>query len=334
MITIAKKLTIMRKPKVSEFMTVNFKVLGDIGSRKIGGSDKAENAMLVNSEELATYLPMILGVSPTSPEWGKAVDNYVRSISVPIGDNGYDMEVGFIFDITDITRKEAILRYAIDAELIGKDERSVSAIDESKFAEHVAANVKRDFWWKYARPINPADYYLWRYCQNYRPVANSLKDVDDKSLHIRFYIVDEEEILDNQKKAFKIKNEANRLYISICDKPEKVRSIMFLLSKGDIVLTCKTPEDLIIALDAVKDANTAEFIFAAKSLEKRQGEVFIEECIAYNLLQRAAHSKMIIDPSDGTFIGSDIKEAAAFMAMPSNAKYANTLQGAMKSKVI
>lgn len=324
MITISKKLRIMRKPKVSEFLTANFKVLGDIGSKKIGGSINAEAAMLVNSEELASYVPLLIGISPTSPDWGKALDNYVRSLSVVIEDNGKEIEIGFVFDITDITKKEAINVYRKDNNLEDASEEDLVA--------HICANVHRNYFWKYGRPIEAKDYYLWRYCQNYRAVANTLKDVDDTSLSIRFYILDEEELAKDQQSAFKLKNAANKMYFEILNKPEDVRAVLFLMDKGDKVLTAKDNEALMMILDQAKDENVGVFMKAAKNLDKRRDEVFIEECVARAILQKAPHSNMIVDSADGTVIGANVKEAAAFLNLPANLKIKNTLEGVLKNK--
>lgn len=324
MITISKKLRIMRKPKVSEFLTANFKVLGDIGSKKIGGSINAEAAMLVNSEELASYVPLLIGISPTSPDWGKALDNYVRSLSVIIEDNGKEIEIGFVFDITDITKKEAINVY--------RKENNLEDASEEDLVAHICANVNRNYFWKYGRPIEAKDYYLWRYCQNYRAVANTLKDVDDTSLSIRFYILDEEELAKDQQSAFKLKNAANKMYFEILNKPEDVRAVLFLMDKGDKVLTAKDNEALMMILDQAKDENVGVFMKAAKNLDKRRDEVFIEECVARAILQKAPHSNMIVDSADGTVIGANVKEAAAFLNLPANLKIKNTLEGVLKNK--
>ena len=324
MITISKKLRIMRKPKVSEFLTANFKVLGDIGSKKIGGSINAEAAMLVNSEELASYVPLLIGISPTSPDWGKALDNYVRSLSVIIEDNGKEIEIGFVFDITDITKKEAINVY--------RKANDLENASEEDLVTHICANVNRNYFWKYGRPIEAKDYYLWRYCQNYRAVANTLKDVDDTSLSIRFYILDEEELAKDQQSAFKLKNAANKMYFEILNKPEDVRAVLFLMDKGDKVLTAKDNEALMMILDQAKDENVGVFMKAAKNLDKRRDEVFIEECVARAILQKAPHSNMIVDSADGTVIGANVKEAAAFLNLPANLKIKNTLEGVLKNK--
>lgn len=326
MITISKKLRIMRKPKVSEFLTTNFKVLGDIGSRKIGGSSSAENAMLVNSEELASYIPNMLGVSPTSADWGKVLDNYVRSISVPVPDNGHEIEIGFVFDVTDVTKKIALDAYS--------KENDLADVKEADLFAHICQNVNRNFWWKFGRPIEPKDYYLWRYCQNYRPVANTMKDADSKSLEIRFYILDEEELVKDQQAAFNIRRKANAMYFEVLNRMEDVKAILFLMQKGDLVLKAKREEDLMMLLETAKDADMANFVNAVKNLEKRRNEVFIEECIAYNILQRAPHSNMIVDSSDGNVIGQNVKEAAAYVELQANLKYKNTLEGTLKNKSI
>lgn len=327
MITLSKNITIMKKEKVSEFKVVNFKVLGDASNKKIGGSVKAENAMLVNAEELRSYLPNILGVSPTAPEWGKAVDNYVRSVSAPVESNGLDLEIGFTFDITDIDFKPAIDALIKEAKI---DE------DEKSLVEYITSKVNRNHWWRYGRPIEPADYFLWRYVQNHRKVANSIADAD-KSLNISFYIIDQEDVRKSKTAAFKIKNEANNLYFSISKDIDKVKAVLFAADKGMDVVAAKgvsAEEDLIIALDQLKDQSPANFIKYASNIERAKEEAFVQECIARGVLTKLSNTNLITDAATGETIGNGIPEVLTYFRQESNSKYLNEVKGRLKAKSI
>lgn len=324
--TISKALTIVRKTKVSDFMIANFKVLGDSGNHNIGGSVSAENAMLVNEEELASYLPNIIGVSPTSPSWGQRLDNYVRSVSVPVPSNGLSLEVGFVFDELDLKYKAAFKAYRVENKFEDASEEDV--------IDHIVANVHRNYWWKYGRPINAADYFLWRFCQNYKKVANTLKDADNKSLDIKYYIVDEDDVKKEQKRTFDIKNKSAKLYYQVSSKPEDVRAALFLLKMGKVVLNKPDAEDHLMALDQAKDLDPTEFIRVCSNLDKLKDQAFIEECIERNILTRAANSTLIIDANSGDALGGNLVEAVAYLNDQANTKYKNTLVGMVNNKSI
>lgn len=325
MITLSKNIRVVRKEKVSDYKIANFKVLGDSGNKKIGGSIKAENAMLVNVEELRSYLPNILGVSPTAPEWGRKLDDYVRSIAVPVDPTGNDMEIGFVFDITDYEKKDAIAELVKD-ESLEKDEKAIVA--------HITKNIHRNYWWKYGRPIEPADYFLWRYMQNYRKVANSM-DEADKSLHINFYIVDSEDVKKQKSEAFKLKSGANKAYFTLSDDIDKVKTVLFALKEGASVLAAgNDDEELLRALDTIKDVDPAKFIKAATNVDKLKDAAFIEECISRNIFNRLPNTEIIIDNDTGDTLGNSVLEAIAYLKADENAKYVNTVRGRIKSKTL
>jgi len=324
MITISKQVRIVRKDKASEYKIKNFKVLGDSGDKKIGGSIKAENAMLVNSAELKSYLPNIIGVSVTDPEWGRKVDNHIRSISAPVEPTGLELEIGFNFDVTDMEFRPAI------NELIKEFKLDDNEADVFKF---VVASVNRNNWWKYGKPINPADYFLWRYCQNYRPVANNVKDAD-KSDRIRFYIVDTDDVRKEQSEMFAVRQEANKLYFAISDDEYKVKAALFIAKEGAAVLSAKTNEDLLISLDQYVQSNATSFIKIAKNIDKLKDTAFVEECIARGIFTKIAHSNLITDSSTGDNIGGNVQEVVNYLNNPSNVKYTNTVKGIIKSKSI
>lgn len=368
MITLSKKIKIMRKPRVSEYAIANFKVLGDTGNIKVGGSVSAENAMLVNEEELKTYLPNILGVSPNSPKWGELSDNYVRSISVVIGENGYDIEIGFNFSITDVTKRDAIEAYVqnvnarIDAAVaempkvvipekkddkgnviapktsgLSEDALALRATrldvkDEEAVIAHIVANVDREFWWKYGKPIDPASFFLWRYCCGYRKVANHVKDADDKSLNIKFYLLDEDDVKDEKLKVFAIKNAANKAYNTVSGSLDTVKIVLFACEYGREALSCKTPDDYLMLLDRLKDEQAARFVKVANNVNKYREHAFIEECIARGIFERLIHSNLIVDAETNETVGASIEAAAAFIKDTANAKYVNRLEGILKSK--
>ena len=368
MITLSKKIKIMRKPRVSEYAIANFKVLGDTGNIKIGGSVSAENAMLVNEEELKSYLPNILGVSPNSPKWGELSDNYVRSISVVIGENGYDIEIGFNFSINDITRRDAVEEYVktvnarIDTAIdempkvvipekkddkgnitspkttgLSEDALALKATrldikDEAAVVAHIVANVEREFWWKYGKPIDPASFFLWRYCRNYRKVANHIKDADDKSLNIKFYLLDEDEVKDEKLKAFAIKNAANKAYNAVSGSIDTIKIVLYACEYGNETIACTSSDDYLMLLDRLKDEQPARFVKVASNVSKYKEHAFVEECITRGIFEKLINSNLIVDAETNETIGSSIESAVAFIKDPANAKYVNRIEGILKSK--
>lgn len=325
-VEVKKSITVMRVPNTSEYLIANFQVIGDSGNKKIGGSVTAENAMLVNKEELETYMPNILGLSPSDPRWGDRLDTYIRSISVPVPENGLALNIGFVFDNTDILKKSAIAAYIKDNKLSEGDFEDV--------VEHLTINVNRNFWWKYATPMKAEDYFLWRYIQRYHKVANKLEDADNKSLKIMFYILDEDEIKSKQIAAFELKTKANKLFNNLLESPEKARAVLLLMEQYNIVLTAKSKSEYLMALDTIRETDVARFIEAASDLEQKEKAVFLRECIAYNILAQYPNSTVVYDGATGNVIGNNLREAAAYIFDPVNEKYNNTIRGLLKSKVV
>jgi len=367
MITLSKNIKIMRKPRVSEFAIANFKVLGDTGNIKVGGSIAAENAMLVNEEELKSYLPNILGVSPTSPKWGELSDNYVRSISVVIGENGFDIEIGFNFSVTDVTRRDAIVAYVnkvnagieaaisemklvtipasknadgtivpekkvLSDDAIALQKSKLDISDEATVVAHIVANVDRQYWWMYGKPIDPAAFFLWRYCQGYRKVANHIKDADDKSVNIKFYLLDEDDVKDEKRKAFAIKNAANKAYNNVSSSVENIKIVLFACEKGSSAIQCKTSDDYLMLLDQLKDEQPSKLIKVAENIKKYTEHAFVEECIARGVFERLINSNLIVDAETNDTIGASTEAAVAFIKDIANAKYVNRIEGILKSK--
>lgn len=325
MITVQKTVTLMRKEKVSEFKTLNFAVLGDSSTRKIGGSISAENAMLVNAEELRSYLPNIIGVSPSAPEWGKALDMYVRSIAVPVEANGLDLEIGFNFDHTDYDRKAAWDALAKEAK--------IDPTDEKKVVDYIQTAINRNYWWKYGQPITPADYFLWRYTQNHRKVANSMADAD-KSLHISFYIVDQDDVKAERSKAFKLKNQANGLYFKLSSDMAKVKAVLFAGGKGMNVISARDNDDILMALDSFREQEPAKFIELASNTDAIAESAFVQEAVARGVLNKLPNTNLITDSSTGEPLGGNVEEVIVFLRKEENLKQLNEIKGRMARKTI
>lgn len=321
MLTVTKKIIIYRKADASEFSKKNYKVL-PVGVQKIGSSINAVNAITLHSDMLGELMPSILGISKDQREFTKAVNMYWNSISVNIPDTGKQFEIGFIYDLKD-TGKFANIK-----QLKGADGKPKEFITDQQLADYVENYVPEDDKWMYGKPINTSDYLLWRYCLNYKAVANS-PDTSHKSGDIRFYIHNENEIKKMEKDKFDIRKKAGQIYFDVIADPANVKLYLYALGKGSIIGTMDELDQAKL-LESVYTNTPNDLIEASKDKQLKQ-KAYIEECITVGVLRRLTNSTVIVNASDNTPIGNNIDEAIAFLKVDTNAKLANEIEGRLRA---
>lgn len=312
MITNNVTVYLMQRTKTSAFATINAKILGSEPYR-LGSSTKAVAKMLVNGDELKVLMPQILSLDPrtTSGKWDELVNNYWHSLSVDVYPEGVKLEVGFVYDATDSTTffdgtkrkdhiKELFTKYpkkVTEGKNISDDEHLMSLLKSDA--------VREDEKYKYARPIEPKDYLLYRYCLGFREVANDIKDVDN-SPNIRFYLFNEGQAEEIRKKEFKLKKTAMELYLKTIQDSESVNNILYAL-KRDI----RDEDDIAkhMMLDDICKKNPQDFINTVND-KTLKTKALVERYIFAGLLKRMPHSNIIVDgKSPEVVIGNDIDEA-------------------------
>lgn len=315
MITIPKKISIFRVPRATEYAAKNFKVLDD-GHQKIGSSITGVRAMIARDDEMAAYLPKIIGVSPNSQNWGEKLENYWESMSIPVPEHGLELEVGFVYNENLPASKDLIAR--------NKD----ICTSAKAFAEYVDTEIKDEDKYMYGIPLNLGNFILFRYCSSYKPVANNIDSVN-KSKDIRFYFVDQSYMDQRAEKLLKLRDEAGLAYYSVIGKIDEVRNLLYAMGLG-YESEGKTETQTIMILERIRNEEPQRLIEAFKDATVAN-KAFIERCIIRGLLSRQINSTVIQVTADNTILGNTIDEAVITLASEEFAVTLNTLQLALKA---
>jgi len=348
MIVENKKVHIFWRKIESSYAIANRKVLVE-APRKLGSSISSVQKMLANSDEQKKYMPDIVSIAPSSNDWNKIIKAYWDSISEDIPEIGKPLEVGFIYDINSIEFADSIKVYnnSVDAKkklssdkdikdyfdnklnsvekefmkqvkeanLISDVRKSDEKLAEAyriKYDSIVTIESERH---KFCKPINIADYMLYRYCLVYRDVAND-KDLAEKSPKIRFYLQDESSI--NRYKKLAQDNERNsmNLFLDLIKNKNDVEDVLYAMGLGNEIPEDDT--DRFSYLNNKRTTDTAKFISIASN-KNRALLGKIEKLIHKNILRRLEGSSVIVDGTDpGKIIGRNMDDAVTFFKNDEN----------------
>lgn len=329
--TVSRIVRIEWKYNPSAFEKMNKEVLSE-PHRKVGSGITAVNKILVQSEMLRFLMPIILGTDPSSDKvnWDAIVKNYWDSLSVDVPDGGKTLETGFEFSLDDIKREKFIQKLVKDNN-IKSDEDLASFVMGYKGDK---PNVVEEEKWKYGNPINVEDYLLWRYVINYRPVANSVKDVN-KSPNIRFYLYTQEERDVAKKATMKLKQAALNEYMKFVqnasiDDYNDVLSLLTPDSIKDIVKEKDLDEKQSVIMETAT-SNPKHFIeiIQDKSLKTKST---IQRMISFGILKQLSGSTVIVESADPTVtVGNNMDEAINFFNNEKNKVKLNELTAKYKA---
>jgi hypothetical protein len=311
MIEINRKLEIRWKDTrdSDNFKQANKEVITDFSyPRKIGSSVNAVKAITVLGAELRVLMPSILGIDPAtqgSLDWEKAVQKYWNGLSVDVYVGGYPLETGFRFDIHDQSKTANIAR-------LKETNKGLDLSTEELLGKYVMDSVPENEKYLYGMPINVANYLLWRYCLNYRDVANS-PDVK-KGSRVRFYIHDENAFLAKRKSNFATMQKAASLYIAMLPDTKKKLDIIWANGKSTKGMDS---QDVDMYLDTLSRSQPERFIELANDsnliLRAR-----IERYIAASILRRIDNTGIIVDAKDSSVvIGNSMEDAITYFVTES-----------------
>jgi len=329
-----RKVQIVWKYNPTVFENINKDVLGEM-TRLIGSSVSAVNKIITQSGMIRMLMPQILGISPDAKDvnWEARVRNHWDSLSVPIESGGKTLETGFIFDIGDSERKEYISQLKKEHSFTSSNQLADFVMGVDKNGE---SNIREEDRWKYGTPINVEHYLLWRYLLNYRPVANTVEDVN-KSPNIRFYLYTQEEQERAKKERMKIKQTAITKYMKFMEnaQEEDLNNALSVLSPESVIDIVKTKnfEEKQMELMTYATETPVKFVdvITDKALSSKAN---INKLIAFGVFKRVPGTSSIIDSSDASVIvGNNMDDAVSFMNNEKNAKYINEITVKYKSLI-
>jgi hypothetical protein len=307
-ITVTKKVTLFRKEEASAYYKRNAKFMPE-GKVKIGSAINSVNRMKSNLEEINFYMPLLLGLNRNDPKYSEQVDLWFNNISKIVPESGLTLEVGFIYN--NAAHKSTIdsLEEQIYKKFNGAKKSNVRDRDEAIKVRDAAIIDLEKTKYLYGRPINVADYLLWRYCLVYTDVANDIALIN-KSGGIRFYIYDSEREKQKEKIQFEVRKKATTIYVKLLDMPDRVETMLWV-DKGQSADITKIDEiDKYRMIENMSKANPAEFINLYEDINL-ETKAIIERMIHYGIIKRLQGSSVIVDEHND-LIGNTMDEAIIF----------------------
>lgn len=326
-----KKVTISLVKNYSLYRKVNDKVLP---KRKdyIGSSITSSRVLSSNREEVETYFPNIIGLSPNNENFTNRVKQYLNNIKIPIDEIGRTFDVSFRYlhkkDYIKIKVKEEEIEEAYSK----IDRRDLKTLKDAIKDKIFRLNILEGTKCKLGYPINVEEYIIYRHCLLYGDIAKDMSLINSDP-SIRFYFKDENK---EAEKLHKYRAEVNKSkvnYVTCLSDDNLFNSvyIQFLTIKGLPIISSLLENrlDREIKLDKFSTEEPVKFnkVFNDKDI-KLKG--VIETLIARGELIRYQYNQNIVSP-EGEFIGSNLQEAVTWFNTPQNASAANAYYNRLKN---
>lgn len=326
-----RKITIMLIKNYSLYRKANDKVLP---KRKdfIGSSIHASRILSANKEEVDTYFPNIVGLSPSDPNFIMRVKQYLNNIRIPVDELGRTFNISFHY-----FRKSDYNRIKEEEEKIDRAYQSANRQDITKLRialkeKITKLNALESTKCKLGYPINIDDYLMYRHCLLYNDVAKDVALINSDS-NIRFYFKDEQKEAEKLRKFRLEVNKAKANYVScLADNIlfDAVYTQYCVLNNMPVISSLA--EDRLereIRLDKFSADEPVKFnkIFNNKDIKLIAS---IELLIARGELSRSQYNQNITSP-DGDFIGANMGEAVAWFKNPTNASIVNVFMNKLKN---
>jgi len=340
MIKVDKHIWVYWRLKNSSYAHANKDVLIE-PPRVVGGSVTAVSKMVSNHLEQKELMGIIVGISPNSADWDKAINNYWNSIREPIPTGGKKLDLSFTYDITDTSKLEYIkaingnissekgkltsdkdLKNYIDTRLVNVEsefKRKIEALATITDARHrdevyneaYKARYESIFRieadrFKVGTPVNTFHYMFYKFCLVNSEVANTF-DLVTKSTKIRFYLHSDEDV--KKYKAIERSKSRDRMsaYRKVIADIEKVEEVLYAMGKG-LEIT-EDDNDNLLLLEEESKSNTESFIAMVDS-STLSTRALLEKYIIKGILKRIEGTSIIVDGTSSEItIGDDMDNA-------------------------
>ena len=314
---ISRKVIILKKNKTNSYQMANVKVI-DANSNPeiIGTSISAVNAMTSSGEEMKMVMRPILGLSPDSPDWDKAVKNFWNDVCEYIYGIGKEIEIGFSYDISDESKQLYIkgdtLKSIVGLPITIKTDEQLATYCEAKLREPKSTFYKE--MWKYATPLVLEDYLLYRYCMGYRDVANDHNNVNTQP-HIRFYIFDDEVAKKIVAADAKVKKDVTIALYGLYSDRDALLDVLYAFESSAV---SETEVDQDIAIEKYAHDVPVEFL-AFVNDKNLTNKAMIYKYIRAGILSKTPLSTHILDSDSKDPLGKDFDETLLWFKTPTNA---------------
>ena len=326
-----RKVTIMLVKNYSLYRKANDKVLP---KRKdfIGSSVYASRVLSANKEEVDTYFPNIIGLSPSDPNFVMRVKQYLNNIRISVDELGRSFDISFHYyhkkDYNRIKDEED----KIDRIYQTSNRQNITKLRAALKDKITRLNALESTKCKLGYPINVDDYLMYRHCLLYNDVAKDVALINSDS-NIRFYFKDEQKEAEKLRKFRLEVTKAKANYVSCLAHNtlfDAVYTQFCVINNMPIISSlAENRLDREIKLDKFSSEEPIKFnkIFSNKDIKLI---ATIEMLIARGELVRSQYNQNITSP-DGDFIGSNIGEAVAWFKNTENSSIVNALLNKLKN---
>ena len=271
------------------------------GQWYLGSSCHANRTFSIDETE--KLLGVYLNVTPTNPSFQRTIDDYWNNINVLINPEGRKLEIGWIYKDEDSAKKcEAI-----------KDDGTPVIPESEKY--------------KFGRPINYADYILWRYCLVVSSVARN-PQLANKSPKIKYYLLDKEEESKRKDQLFNIEMKAMAKLVEILTDKSTRKQVAIMLG---IPVMGVAETDIAHDLREYATINPAIFL---KTVEDKH---LTEKCLIKSIVNQPGSPIMQPENSSiimykGSSVANSIDELSVVLKDDNHEQLLNEMQLYYKSK--
>lgn len=313
-----RSVTINLSHRYSLYRQVNSKVLPkrhDI----IGSSYNSSTILTSNKEEMEAYMPPIIGISPSNPDFVTRVKAYFNNFAVVVDELGKKLNVSFRYnhkrDFIEIKSKENAILAKYDA----ADKHDTRLLKEALAEKINDLNALESTKYKYGNPVNVNDYILYRHCLLYSGIAKDVSLINSDP-SIRFYIKDDKREAENEAKFRNAKNIARANYVKLLSDPELFKAVFIdYCTKNNILINNGLAMDIIKKQELLDTYATNEPVKFNRACDDKDIVLkgLIETLISKGELIRATYNQNISTVT-GEYIGANMKEAVVWFKSPAN----------------
>lgn len=326
-----RTITISLVKNYSLYRKVNDKVLP---KRKdyIGGSIKSSRTLSSNKEEIDTYFPNIIGLSPNDPNFISRVKQYLNNIRIPVDELGRTFDISFHYfhkkDYYKIKAEEEKIEEVYQSANRQNIKNLREALNEKINRLHILESTKC----RLGYPINVDEYLMYRHCLLYNDVAKDVALINSDS-NIRFYFKDDQKEAEKLRKYRLEVNKAKANYVACLADNDLFDAIytQYCVQNSLPVISSLAKDRLEreIEIDKFSTNEPIKFnkIFNNKDIILIAN---IEKLVARGELIRSQYNQNISTP-DGEFIGANIGEAVSYFKNPENTSIVNAFINKLKN---
>lgn len=298
----------------------------------IGSSVYASRILSANKEEVDTYFPNIIGLSPADPSFIMRVKQYLNNIRIPVDELGRTFDISFHYK-----KKSDYYKIKLEEEKIEKIYQATNRQDTIKLRAALKEKITKlnaleGTKCKLGYPVNVDDYLMYRHCLLYNDVAKDVALINSDS-NVRFYFKDDHKEAEKLRKFRLEVNKAKANYVS-CLADDVLFDAVYThyCVLNNLPVVSSLAEDRLareIKLDRFSAEEPVKFnkIFNNKDVKLI---ATIEMLIARGELIRSQYNQNITSP-EGDFIGANMGEAVAWFKSTENNSAVNALVNKLKN---